>query len=154
MACLYQAFKDCRSSLLPMYTHGCPPSGAPTLGTTAAYLRKCSINVKSQIPLSIPHLIYQVLAYLSSLPVLIHSIGISLSPIIALESQHPHSSYPPVHSWKVRWTLLLPQTIFQNTTFARSLKRGSIFQVKLRDVVPARTCKACPLRLWRLWGVP
>lgn len=62
--------------------------------------------------------------------------------------QRPHSSHPTVYSWKVRQTLLSPQTLFQSTTFARSLKQGSVFQGKLRDVVPVRPCKACPLRLW------
>lgn len=102
--------------------------------------RKCSINVKPQIPLSISDLIYQVLAYLSSLPVLICSISISLAPIIVLESQHPHSSWTPVPSWKVRQTLLSPQTPFQSLSIARSLKQGSIFQGKLRDIVRARLC--------------
>lgn len=121
-----------------MCTHDCPPRGAPTTGATAACLQK----MQPLNPSVGPSLCLPSVAYMSCLPVLIHSTGIALASIIALESQYPHSSCTPVNSWKVP-----PQTPFQSKKFAKSLKQGSVFQGKLRDVVPARPCKACPLRM-------
>lgn len=60
--------------------------------------------------------------------------------------KHAHSSCPLCTAGKSGKPS--PQTSFQSTALARSLKQGSVFQAKLKDVAPARPCKARPLRLW------